>query len=63
MLAVNNISKSFNLAQVLSGVTFTLLPGERVGLVGPNGCGKSTLLRIILGLEVADSGSVRLNPS
>ena len=63
MLAVNNISKSFNLAQVLSEVTFTLLPGERAGLVGPNGCGKSTLLRIILGLEGADSGSVRLNPA
>ncbi len=63
MLAVNNISKSFNLAQVLSEVSFTLLPGERTGLVGPNGCGKSTLLRIILGLEVADSGSVQLTPS
>jgi ATP-binding cassette subfamily F protein 3 len=63
MLAVNNISKSFNFAQVLSEVTFTLHPGERAGLVGPNGCGKSTLLRIILGLEGADSGSVRLNPA
>ena len=62
MLAVNQISKSFNLAQILSEVTFTLLPGERAGLVGPNGCGKTTLLRIIMGQERADSGSVRLTP-
>jgi ATPase subunit of ABC transporter with duplicated ATPase domains len=47
MLAVNQISKSFNLAQILSEVTFSVGAGERAGLVGPNGCGKSTLLRII----------------
>jgi ATP-binding cassette subfamily F protein 3 len=63
MLAVNQISKSFNLAQILSEVTFSVGAGERAGLVGPNGCGKSTLLRIILGQEKADSGSVRLTPA
>ncbi len=62
MLAVNQISKSFNLAQILSEVTFSLLPGERAGLVGSNGCGKTTLMRIIMGQERADSGSVRLTP-
>ena len=62
MLAVNQISKSYNLAPVLCGVTFTLNAGEKAGLVGVNGCGKTTLMRIITGLEPADGGSVKFNP-
>ncbi len=62
MLAVNQISKSYNLTPVLSGVTFTLNAGEKAGLVGVNGCGKTTLMRIIVGLEPADGGSVKFNP-
>lgn len=62
MLAVNHISKSYNIAKVLDGVSFTLNPGEKAGLVGANGCGKTTLLRIIMGLESFDSGSVTFTP-
>ena len=40
----------------------SLVPGSRVGLVGPNGIGKSTLLRVLAGLEEPDSGSVRRSP-
>ena len=47
---------------VLDGVSFTLNPGDRAGLVGPNGCGKTTLLRIIVGQEQPDRGSVRRSP-
>jgi ATPase subunit of ABC transporter with duplicated ATPase domains len=47
---------------VLGGVTLSLPPGSRVGLVGPNGIGKSTLLRILAGLEEPDSGTVRRSP-
>ncbi|MEA2392998.1 MAG: hypothetical protein QOJ82_889 [Solirubrobacteraceae bacterium] len=36
-------------APVLSGVTFDLRPGERVGVLGPNGGGKTTLFRVLLG--------------
>ncbi len=62
MLQVSNITKYYGDAHILDGVTFTLNPGERVGLIGPNGCGKTTLLRIITGQETADSGSVRHDP-
>ena len=48
---------------VLAAVTFSLRPGERVGLVGPNGSGKTTLLRIAAGLEAPDAGSVQRTPN
>lgn len=62
MLTVSNLSKSFGLDPLLQAVNFTLNPGQRLGLVGPNGCGKSTLLRLIAGVERPDGGSVRFNP-
>jgi energy-coupling factor transport system ATP-binding protein len=44
----------------LSGVSFDVLAGEYVGVVGPNGGGKSTLVRLLDGLLKADSGRVRV---
>src|SRR5947209_20203731 len=38
-------------------VTFTVRPGDRMGLVGPNGAGKTTLLRIIAGVYEPESGN------
>lgn len=63
MLAVSNISKSFGVKPVLQNVAFTIKPGDRIALVGPNGCGKTTLLRILLQLDKPDRGSVRTTPS
>ena len=58
MLTVHQLAKSFALNSLFDNVTFSINPGDQVGLVGPNGCGKSTLLRIIAGRETADSGHV-----
>ncbi|CAI5475208.1 unnamed protein product [Closterium sp. Yama58-4] len=43
---------------LLSLVSWRVMPGERVGLVGSNGCGKSTLLRALIGRQLVDGGRV-----
>ena len=61
-LHARNIAYSFGSTAVLSGVTVSLYPGRRVGIVGPNGVGKSTLLRILAGLLEPEGGTVVTSP-
>jgi ATP-binding cassette subfamily F protein 3 len=58
MLQVTNLEKSYGKQLLFDGVSFTVNPRERVGLVGRNGHGKSTLFRMILGEEHQDSGTI-----
>ena len=58
MLSAHQITKTYGIRTVLQDITFSLNPGDRLGLIGPNGCGKSTLLRILTGQEQPDSGTV-----
>ena len=60
MLQAHQISKTYGVETILENVTFSIQPGDRVGLVGPNGSGKSTLLRILIHEEEADGGTVFL---
>jgi putative ABC transport system ATP-binding protein len=46
---------------ILRGVDVTLHGGERVALTGPSGSGKTTLMSLLAGLEVPDTGTVRLD--
>ncbi|MDB4896755.1 MAG: transporter ATP-binding protein, partial [Firmicutes bacterium] len=59
VLQANEIAKEFQGKPILTGVSFHLAGGERVGLVGDNGCGKSTLMKILAGLMPADGGNAR----
>lgn len=45
---------------VLSGITLSVREGEFVALMGPSGSGKTTLLNLIAGIDVADSGTLRV---
>jgi peptide/nickel transport system ATP-binding protein len=44
----------------VDGASFSVAPGETLGLVGESGCGKSSLARAIVGLPPPDAGTVRL---
>ncbi|GGF98948.1 ABC transporter ATP-binding protein [Paenibacillus abyssi] len=46
---------------VLHGISFTIRPGEMVGLIGLNGAGKSTTIKHILGLMKQHKGDIRIN--
>ena len=57
-LNVTNVSHSFGGRQILENVSFKLMRGEHVGLVGANGEGKSTFLNIVTGHTLPDEGKV-----
>lgn len=58
MIELRDVTQSFHGRRVLSGVSFTIAPGELVTLGGPSGVGKSTLARIMAGHLKPDSGRV-----
>ncbi|WP_200261438.1 ABC-F family ATP-binding cassette domain-containing protein, partial [Halorhodospira neutriphila] len=60
LLTLERASLGYHGAPVLTGVTGSLRPGERIGLLGPNGAGKSTLVRTLAGDEtLLEGGSTR----
>src|ERR1700757_4459811 len=65
VMDVLNITKSLPLGReridILRGITFQIVGGEFVSIVGPSGSGKSTLLGIIAGLDNPSSGQVLID--
>jgi len=67
MIQCEQLTKSYPMGsgrkKVLRGVDLTIGRGQRVGLLGRNGAGKSTLIRLIGGVELPSSGTIRRSMS
>jgi len=71
LLEVDNVTRAYRQSsglfrrqkplKAVAGVSFSVASAECLALVGPSGCGKTTLAKIIVGLDKATSGEVRLS--
>ncbi len=65
VLVVEDVYKTYRLPKsrvyALRGVSFEIIPGEFLAIMGPSGAGKTTLVNILTGLDSPDKGTVYLN--
>ena len=59
ILELEALSKSFGAVTVADGLSYSLAPGEALGIIGPNGAGKTTMFNLITGTLPPDSGTIR----
>ncbi len=57
MITAHSLTKRYGATTAVDNLTFEVRPGVVTGFLGPNGSGKSTTMRMIMGLDVPDSGS------
>ena len=60
IVSLNNVYKSFGELEVLKGISFDVMKGEVICIIGPSGSGKSTLIRCINALNDINSGSIKV---
>lgn len=60
VMAVNDLSKSFEDSPLFENVNFNIYKGDKVGLIGPNGVGKTTLFKMITDKLTPSSGTIEL---
>ena len=58
ILKVKKVTKEYGELKALNNISFELMPGERVGLIGGNGAGKTTISEIIVGLNKGTKGTI-----
>ncbi|GGC83164.1 ABC transporter ATP-binding protein [Chelatococcus reniformis] len=59
ILAVDNVGRRFGGLKAVDGVSFTVAPGEILGIIGPNGAGKTTLFNLMSGFLAPSGGNIR----
>jgi ATP-binding cassette subfamily F protein uup len=57
---LENVSFAYDGRQIISGLTTSIMRGDRIGIVGPNGSGKTTLLKLMLGELTPTAGTATL---
>ena len=62
LFEVVNLTKRYGESTVVNQLSFSIAPGECLGVIGPNGAGKTTTIRMCLGLTSPDSGRVTYHP-
>ncbi|HXZ52959.1 MAG TPA: ABC transporter ATP-binding protein [Burkholderiales bacterium] len=60
ILRVSGLTKAFGGVRAVSGVGFSVAPGELVAMIGPNGAGKTTCFNMLNGQVAPDAGSIEL---
>ena len=60
VLEVHDLTKQFGTFTAVNGISFTIKPGEILGVLGPNGAGKTTTIQMLLGLVTPTAGSIRM---
>lgn len=60
MISVDKLTKNYGDFTAVDNISFSVAPGEVLGLVGPNGAGKTTTLRCLAGIIAPSAGSVAL---
>ena len=61
IVSLENVHKSFGTLEVLKGISFDVMQGEVICIIGPSGSGKSTLIRCINALNSINSGSIKVH--
>src|SRR5215469_1528824 len=60
IVELHNIRKVYDTKVAVEGLSLSIEPGTMFGLLGPNGSGKTSSIRMMIGMTVPDSGTVRL---
>lgn len=60
LVEVQNLCRSFGRVRAVDNISFTLEAGQVIGFIGANGAGKTTTMRMMVTLDIPDSGSIRI---